>query len=64
MLKSLYTSITVDYLIKLIENKCAFKIIESEQSCNVFRENISWTQIKHIKYQQLLRSTNPYGNIL
>ena len=45
----------------LNENKCIFKIIESDQSCNIFLEEISWTRIKHNRCQQLLCSTNPDG---
>ena len=48
---SLYTIISGDDLTEFIENKCASKIIESDKSRNAFREDISWTKIKHIKYQ-------------
>lgn len=38
---SLGNSIKVDGLIEYIENTCAFKIIESDQSCNVSGEDSS-----------------------
>ena len=41
-----------------------FKIIESDQSCNIVRDNVSWKRIKHIRYQQLSCSTNPDGKHL
>ena len=49
--KILVTLISGDDVIELIENKCVFKIVESYQSCNAFREDISWTRIKHIRCQ-------------
>ena len=58
------TKISGDDLIEYIQQNYSFKIIESDQSCNVYRSNInSKTKIKHMRYQHLLRLTSPRLNI-
>ena len=53
-----------DSLIEYLQKNCQFKIIDSEQACNVYREYITnITKIKHIRCQNLLCSTTPKPNI-
>ena len=55
---------TYESLIEYLQKNCPFKIIDSEQSCNVYREYITnITKIKHIRCQNLLCSTTPKPNI-
>ena len=62
--KGIGTEITGDSLIEYLQKNCPFKIIDSEQSCNVYREYITnITKIKHIRCQNLLCSTTPKVNI-
>ena len=62
--KGIGTEITGDCLIEHLQKNWSFKIIDSEQSCNVYREYITnITKIKHIRCQNLLCSTTPKVNI-
>ena len=61
---SIGTEIHGDDSIECLEKHCPFKIIDSEQASNVYREFINnRTKIKHIRCQNLLYSTNPQCNI-
>ena len=51
------TMINGEILIEFLTKLYSFKIIEQEQSMNVYRENITWTRVKHMRCQQLLCST-------
>ena len=58
------TEISGDILIEYEQQKCPFKIIEYNQSCNVYRSNINAkTKIKYMRYQHLLCSTSLRSNI-
>ena len=64
MNKGIETEISGDDFIEYIQKNCTFKIVESDQSCNVYRSNINAkTKIKHMRCQHLLCSTSPRSNI-
>ena len=54
------TGICGDDLIEYLEKNFPFKVIDSEQASNVYREFINnRTKVKQIRCQNLLCSTNP-----
>ena len=62
--KGIGTEITSDNLIEYLQTNCPFKVIDSEQACNVYREYITnITKIKYIRCQNRLCSTTPKVNI-
>ena len=62
--KGIGTEITGDNLIEYLPKQCPFKIIDSEQASNVYREYImNITKIKHITCQSILCSTTPKSKI-
>ena len=46
--KGIGTEITGDSLIEYLQKNCPFKIIDSEQSCNVYREYITNITKNHL----------------
>ena len=62
--KGIGTGITCDSLISYLQKNCSFKIIDSEQASNVYREYITnITKIKYIRCQNHSCSTTPKSNI-
>ena len=58
--KGIGTEITGDGLIEYLQKSCPFKVIDSEQASDVYREYITnITKIKHTRCQNLLWSTTP-----
>ena len=46
-----------DDLIESLEDKCSFRPIKNDEVINIYRSQIDWPKLKHLRCQQLFSST-------